>query len=109
MPDLYPEADVFRPERWLTIAPSAFEFPVFGAGPHICPGFWFDSIAVKIALAAILTRCCVDLPAARIDYRTQPTLRPRQRVDVVLRRRGGGRSEAAPIAGRIRSLVKLPH
>src|SRR5262249_55317869 len=41
MPDLYPDADVFRPERWFTIAPTAFEFPVFSGGPHGCPGYWF--------------------------------------------------------------------
>ena len=38
MRDLYPEGDVFRPERWFTIAPSAFEFPVFsGVQPTMRP------------------------------------------------------------------------
>ena len=109
MPGLYPQADVFRPERWSTIAPTGFEFPVFSGGPHICPGYWFGSAAVKIALAAILTRYRIDLPpGTRIDYRAQPTLRPRQRVDVVLHRRDGGTSAATPIAGTLRSLVALP-
>jgi cytochrome P450 len=108
MPHLYPEADVFRPERWFTIAPTAFEFPVFSAGPHSCPGYWFGSTAVKIALAAILTRYRLALaPGTRIDYRVQPTMRPLQSVRMVLHPQDGALT-ATPISGRIRDLVKLP-
>ncbi|MGH6676534.1 MAG: cytochrome P450, partial [Xanthobacteraceae bacterium] len=108
-PDLYPEGDMFRPERWLTIDPNAFEFPVFGAGPHICPGFWFDTAAVKIAVAAIFARYRMDLPAGtQIDYSTQPTLRPRRRVDVVLHRADGRMKPPPPVTGKIRELIKLP-
>jgi cytochrome P450 len=107
MPDLYPEADVFRPERWFTIAPNAFEFPVFSAGPHSCPGYWFGQAAVKIALAAILTRFRLDLaPGTRIDYRVQPTMRPLRSVRVLLHPQDGAFA-AKPISGRIRDLVRL--
>jgi cytochrome P450 len=108
MPDLYPEGDVFRPERWFTIAPSTFEFPVFSGGPHSCPGYWFGLTAVKVALAAILTRYRPAVAAdARIDYKVQPTMRPLQRVPVVLHRQDGAFA-AAPIRGKVRSLVRLP-
>ncbi len=109
MPDLYPDGDLFRPERWSTIAPTAFEFPVFSAGPHGCPGYWFGSAAVKIALAAILTRYRVDLAAgARVDYNVQPTFRPRQSFRVLVHRRDAGKSAATPVTGTIRNLVKFP-
>jgi cytochrome P450 len=108
-PELYPDGDVFRPQRWSAITPSMFEFPVFSAGPHACPGYWFGSSAVKIALAAILTRFRLELPpGAGIAYRTQPTLRPRRRIDVVLHRPDGSQPVAMPVAGTIRQLVKLP-
>jgi cytochrome P450 len=104
----YPDGDVFRPERWFTIAPTAFEFPVFSAGPHSCPGYWFGSVAVKIALAAILTRYRLVLaPDSRIDYRVQPTMRPLQRVRALLQPQDGAFA-AAPISGRIRDLVSFP-
>jgi len=107
MPHLYPDADVFRPERWFTISPTAFDFPVFSAGPHSCPGYWFGSIAVKIALAAILTRYRLALaPGARIDYRVQPTMRPLQSVRMRLHAQDGAFT-AVPVSGRIRDLVKL--
>jgi cytochrome P450 len=109
MRDVFPDGDVFHPERWLDIAPNSFEFPVFSAGPHLCPGFWFGTAAVKIALAAILSRHGLDVPpGTHVDYRAQPTLRPRQRVDVVLRRVEDNTRAVTPIAGTIRNLVKLP-
>jgi cytochrome P450 len=109
MPHAYPDGDVFRPERWFTTAaPTAFEFPVFSGGPHSCPGYWFGSTAVKVALAAILTRYRLVLaPNARIDYRVQPTMRPLQRVHALLQPQDGAFT-ATPISGRIRDLVTLP-
>jgi cytochrome P450 len=107
MSDLYPESDVFRPERWLTIAPSAYEFPVFSAGPHICPGYWFAMTAVKIALAAILMRYRMNLPpGAHVDYRIQPTMRPAGPMSVTLQRQDGAFT-AAPVSGSINELVRL--
>jgi hypothetical protein len=49
-----------------------------------------------------------SLPDTRVDYRAQPTLRPRQRVDVRLRRVEDNARTVTPIAGTIRNLVKLP-
>jgi cytochrome P450 len=108
--ELYPQPDAFRPERWSAIVPNMFEYPVFSAGPHACPGYGFGSAAVKIALAAILARCRLELPPdARVDYTMRPTFRPRHRFAVILRRADDGKPAAAPIAGTIRDLVKLPH
>lgn len=109
MPELYPEADVFRPERWFEIAPTVFEFSVFSGGPYSCPGYLFGSTAVKIALAAIVMRYGMDLlPARHIDYRVQPTLRPSRGISVRLRRQDGSAPKPMPIAGNIKDLVKLP-
>lgn len=108
-PDLYADGDRFQPTRWATLTPSAFEFPVFSAGPHLCPGFWFGTAAVKIALAAILARFRIEWPAGtRIDYRAQPTLRPKGRLGVVLRPMGSVGLPMTPVGGSIRSLVRLP-
>ena len=107
MADVYRDADSFRPERWFEIAPSAFQFPVFSGGPFTCPGSLFGSTAVKIALAAILSRCSMDLLPARIDYRVQPTLRPRNGIAMRLRLRDGGAPKAARITGTINALVRL--
>ncbi len=108
MPDLYPEGDVFRPERWRDIKPNAFEFPVFSAGPHSCPGYWFGMTAVKMALAAILTRYRLKLGRdAPIDYRVQPTMRPLKPLFVELERQDGV-ATATPISGSLARLVQFP-
>jgi cytochrome P450 len=107
MPDLYPEPDRFLPERWSTIDPTPFEFPVFGAGPRICPGYWFGLSVIKVALAAILTRYRIAVaPNVRIDYTFQPTMRPTAPVPVMLQRPDGAFA-AVPIRGAIRDLVRL--
>lgn len=109
MPDLYPEGDRFRPERWAKLAPSPYEFSAFGAGPRGCPGFWFGETAVKVALAAVLTRFRVALaPGTRIDYKLGIAMGPRRPIPAMLHRQDGAFA-AAPIRGAFRNLVRLPH
>ncbi len=113
MPERYPDGDCFRPERWRTTTRSAYEFPVFSAGPNACPGYWFGLAAVKVALAAILSRYRIVLERnARIDYSVQPTMRPLNRLRVMLdpepvdpARDAGAASQ---VRGSLLNLVKLP-
>ena len=108
MPELYPDGDSFRPQRWRTITRSAYEFPVFSGGPHACPGYWFGLASVKIALAAILMRHRIVLERdARIDYRVQPTMRPLNALRVTLEREAGA-GAATAVSGTLLNLLKLP-
>jgi cytochrome P450 len=107
MPDLYPEPDRFLPERWSKIDPTPFEYPVFGAGPRICPGYWFGLNAIKVTLATMLTRYRIAIePGTRIDYRIQPTIRPTGPVRATLHRQDGAFA-ATPIRGAIQKIVRL--
>lgn len=47
---------VFRPERWLEMKtrPSAFEFPLFQAGPRVCPGMTMALTEVKLLVVVLL-------------------------------------------------------
>jgi cytochrome P450 len=38
IPEVFPEPYKFKPERWLSIHPSASEFMPFSAGPRYCIG-----------------------------------------------------------------------
>lgn len=107
-PALYPDPDCFVPDRWLGCNPSAFDYPVFGAGAHMCPGVTFGYQMMKIALATIIARHRVELaPRARVDYRTAITLAATGRVGIVLRPHGSsGRGPA--LTGRFRQIVALP-
>ena len=108
-PELYPEPDRFKPERWDKIDPSPYEYLVFSGGPRGCPGYWFGLCAIKSAIAAIFSRYRIALVSgSRIDYKVRVALSPRGRVDAILHRQDEA-FVAAPIRGGIRDLVQLPH
>jgi cytochrome P450 len=70
LPDIYDAPMRFRPERWFNINPSPYEYLPFSAGPRRCPGSWFGTDFIKVALVAILTRYRLELDRrARLDWR----------------------------------------
>ena len=52
-PDLYPEPETFRPERFLERKYAAHEWFPFGGGNRICPGMAFALAEMKIVLATL--------------------------------------------------------
>ncbi|KAK9069937.1 hypothetical protein SSX86_010335 [Deinandra increscens subsp. villosa] len=65
-PDLWEEANEFRPERFLNNSinyqSSQFEWLPFGAGRRSCPGMQFSVPAIELALANIVYKFDVELP-----------------------------------------------
>lgn len=55
-PALFPDPTVFRPDRWLQVAPGPYAFLPFGAGPRMCLGAAFAKQLVRLALARLLQR-----------------------------------------------------
>ena len=109
LPDLYPDPDRFKPERWASIRPSAFEYASFSAGPRICPGQWFGLNLLKLSLAAILSRFRVELkPNVRIEYQIQPTLSPRTPVPAVLKSKQATFASTR-LRGGISQLIQFPN
>jgi len=111
-PDLYGDPDCFRPERWDGFNPTPYQYPVFGAGANMCPGYVMGDKMVKFGLAAILSRYRVEMaPNTRIDYSCNITrnilMTPYPGVPVIFRD-----LDSAPVANRvagtIHELVKLP-
>ncbi len=56
-PDIYPEPEQFRPERFLDHQFSAYEFIPFGSGSRRCIGSALAQMEMKLVLATILTKC----------------------------------------------------
>ena len=109
LPDVYPDPDRFKPERWANIRPSPFEYASFSAGPRICPGQWFGLNLLKLSLAAILSRFRVELePNLRIEYQIQPTLSPRTPVPAVLKSKQDTFSSSR-LRGGISRLIQFPN
>ena len=107
-PDMYPEPERFRPERWATLNPSPYDYAVFGAGGRMCPGFTFAGQMVKTSLAAILSQHRIGVaPGAQIDYRVSLTLAPHPAVPIVLHDVGDAPATVRA-GGRFRELVQIP-
>ena len=64
--DLYPEPELFRPERFLTREYGAFEYLPFGGGSRRCLGAAFALYEMKLVLATVLRlhrlRLVTDVP-----------------------------------------------
>mmetsp|Transcript_101795 Transcript_101795/g.256557 ORF Transcript_101795/g.256557 Transcript_101795/m.256557 type:complete len:105 (-) Transcript_101795:24-338(-) len=76
----YPEPEAVRPERWIPwkdTAPTAYEFPVFQAGPRLCLGIDMAVFEVKILATLILRDWTFELApgeAEKITYGSKITM-----------------------------------
>lgn len=70
-PELYPESDSFRPERWLkpeyptyqeplTTYPNLKRFAAFGHGRRICPGLEVTEKSLVLQVSSLLWACSVQ-------------------------------------------------
>jgi cytochrome P450 len=63
-PEVYPEPDVFRPERFLDKSPDPATFFPFGGGLRRCIGAAFAQYEMKIVLGTMLASCDFELAQA---------------------------------------------
>ncbi|MFO0919385.1 MAG: cytochrome P450 [Planctomycetaceae bacterium] len=108
LPQLYPEPEAFRPQRWLNIAPSPYEYFPFGAGSRMCIGGPMAMVILKSVLPTILQRFKVtavpdsEVSARIISTMLAPTSKVMLRVD-----EQDGRFRSLPVTGNIHSMVEL--
>jgi cytochrome P450 len=66
MPELWPEPDAFRPERWEN-EPAPYSYIPFGGGYRRCLGFALALVEIKVVLVQLVRRTQLDLE--RTDIR----------------------------------------
>ena len=87
-PDLYPEPDEFRPERFLDEEPDRYAYLPFGAGPRICLGNMFAMLEAAIILVTMIQNVTLEpLSDAPATLETLVTLRPRDPVEMKVSKR----------------------
>lgn len=107
LPDLYPEADRFLPERWLKAEPPVYGYIPFSNGPRRCIGATMALLEIKLMLAMLLPRFRLSLPwGARVDTLVRATLRPKGGLPMRIHAQDR-RFKRSWVRGRIRSLVAL--
>ncbi len=55
-PEVYPEPEQFRPERFLGDQPDGYSYVPFGGGAHRCLGAALATMELELAIEAIVTR-----------------------------------------------------
>ena len=88
-PELYPEPDKFRPERFIGNKPKADRFLPFGGGHRRCIGAAFASRELSIALKTLIAELDIELLSSLppVVVRRNVTLAPNDGVPVRLRPR----------------------
>ena len=84
-PEVHPDPERFRPERFLDGAPEPYTWLPFGGGAHRCIGAALAELEIKVALSTILRRASIG-PA-------DPELAPPARRAVTIVPHAGGRVE----------------
>jgi cytochrome P450 len=107
--DLYDNPDQFLPERWASIAPSAYEYLPFGAGPRMCIGAPLAMAEIRTALIIMLKRFSFQIqPMSTIGGRVISTmLGPVTPIPAMLLPTSSC-SSTVPVLGSIHDLVQLP-
>jgi cytochrome P450 len=104
-PDLYPEPERFRPERWRDINPTQYEYLPFNAGPRICIGGAFATQVLKISLAMILQRFRFTVvPGTRINRIVAISMNPRHGLPMIIAKKDRNYS-VSEVRGQIREMV----
>jgi cytochrome P450 family 110 len=88
--DLYPEAHLFKPERFLERQFSPYEYLPFGGGARRCIGVALAQLELKLVLVEILTSCQLTLTGKLpvIPARRGVTLGPKGGVTVRVESKG---------------------
>lgn len=105
IPELFPDPYTFRPERWLSIHPSAYEFMPFSAGPRYCIGTSLAMMQLKIALTILFKRFRFTLkPGTKVNCSGFNSIRPKNGLPMILRE-PGEEYERVPFTGNVRKIV----
>jgi cytochrome P450 len=99
LPDVFPEPERFRPERFAADARAAIPkgaYIPFGGGSRTCIGMRFGQLEVRTIATAILSRFALELPEDfGLTIRQMPTISPREGLPLIVRERAPATTVAA--------------
>jgi cytochrome P450 len=88
LPDVFPEPQAFRPERFAPEARAALPkgaYVPFGGGSRTCIGMRFGQLEVRAIATLILARFSLALPDDfRLEIRQMPTISPKHGLPMII-------------------------
>lgn len=88
LPDVFPEPDSFRPERFAPEAKAALPrgaYVPFGGGSRTCIGMRFGQLEVRTIATLLLSRFSLSLPEDfELTIRQMPTISPREGLPMIV-------------------------
>jgi cytochrome P450 len=88
LPDVFPQPDSFRPERFTPEAKSALPrgaYIPFGGGSRTCIGMRFGQLEIRTIATLILSRFALSLPDDfRLTTRQMPTISPKAGLPMIV-------------------------
>jgi cytochrome P450 len=99
LPDVFPEPEAFRPERFAPEAKAAIPkgaYIPFGGGSRTCIGMRFGQLEVRTIATLISRRFTLELPGDfSLRFRQMPTISPRDGLPMIVGERLPGPSPDA--------------
>jgi cytochrome P450 len=88
LPEVFPEPDRFRPERFAPDARAALPkgaYVPFGGGSRTCIGMRFGQLEIRTIATLLLSRFTLSLPDDfRLEIRQMPTISPKHGLPVIV-------------------------
>ncbi|HTR88628.1 MAG TPA: cytochrome P450, partial [Solirubrobacteraceae bacterium] len=88
LPDVFPEPEAFRPERFSPEAKAALPkgaYVPFGGGSRTCIGMRFGQLEIRAIATLILSRFTLSLPRDfRLQIRQMPTISPKHGLPMLV-------------------------
>jgi cytochrome P450 len=105
IPEVFPDPYHFKPERWLSIHPSAYEFMPFSAGPRYCIGTSLALMQLKTAMSMLLKRYRFTLkPGTKVECTGFNSIRPKQGLPMIVAK-PDQELTPTPFKGNVKKLV----
>jgi cytochrome P450 len=88
LPDVYPEPEEFRPERFAPEAKAALPkgaYVPFGGGSRTCIGMRFGQLEIRTIATLLLARFTLSLPDDfKLEIRQMPTISPKDGLGMIV-------------------------
>jgi cytochrome P450 len=88
LPDVFPEPEAFRPERFTPEAKAALPkgaYVPFGGGSRTCIGMRFGQLEVRAIASLVLSRFALALPEGfELEIRQMPTISPKHGLPMLV-------------------------